>query len=341
METKKNFWIQKVSHEFERSHYLLEKNELSIGFSAIARNIIEDNIDISLLDWKSFERIYRKTYNQKNWRNRHVLWKFLKSYKCGDYILVPQFPKPKHFSVFRVIGEIPEVITELIGVDLGFKWKVQIVKLEIPTSLYAKNALRARLGNQQAIVQGNDLESEVEYALSSKPIDLSSEIRSVATNLVLEKIMENTSPQKFEKLIKWYFSKLGATSTQILPKRPKGKKGDEDADIIAIFDHLNLVIFTQAKFYTGKVNDKKAIDQLYKYIYEKAVDYSEYSIQGWIICSASEKENDKYLETLNSEFEIKQQELFSDKSIFVVYRLVLGEEFANSLLEYGIQGLSL
>ena len=52
--------------------------------------------------------------------------------------------------------------------------------------------------------------------------------------------MKQLNPDKFERLIKWYFQRNLANSVDIPAKNENGKSGD--TDVIATFDNLKLII---------------------------------------------------------------------------------------------------
>ena len=271
--------------------------------------------------------------------------------KEGDWVVVPL--DGGLFSVYRLLTDRPLIPAELdtarlpatsgederiwVGddgllcegdnaVDLGFFREVEPIAVNIERSKYADAALTARMKARNTTLNIGNIKSSVERAIAGKkadsPINLYKDIINDSAQKVLNRIQKKLNPDKFERLIKWYFEHIGATNAFILPKNEPNKSGD--ADILAYFKPLRTTIYVQAKHHKGEAGGE-AVEQITEYIGQKQGPQDETGTQiGWVISSA-----DKY-----SEEAIKNAR---ENNI----ELINGLEFATMLLEAGIADLDL
>ena len=82
---------------------------------------------------------------------------------------------------------------------------------------------------------------------------------------VRKTVLDSLSPDQFEQLIQGYFNELGATA-DIPGKNEQDKEGD--ADIVATFEPLKLIVYVQAKLHDG-TTDGWAVKQIKEYTESK------------------------------------------------------------------------
>ena len=337
-----NYWLHRISHLAELSYPLLERGFLSIGFSDLTNADVIN--DVNNNDWKSFnDKIVEK------WgvlpRSRHSLWNFL-SMEKGDIVIVPSSGT---FWVCQITGDNPilpgeafsddlrswgdktvgtrdNLLTKEDGnvYDLGFAWKVEVLFRDISRGKFADAKLTSRMKMRQTNAQINDLKQSIENSIQNfkdnRPIHLHSIIVEKTSRLVLKSIVDELNPDKFEKLITLFFKTIGASDVFIPAKNENGKEGD--ADIIAVFESLKLIIYTQAKFQNGEISEWGA-NQILEYKTNKESIDDGYNKIAWVITTA-----DKFSES--AENLAKENEI----------QLISGEEFSTMLLNAGINLLN-
>ncbi|MBD5164972.1 restriction endonuclease [Helicobacter sp.] len=98
---------------------------------------------------------------------------------------------------------------------------------------------------------------------------------------------------------------------------------ERDADVIAIFENLKLVLYIQAKFYEDKAN-KYAVEQINDYRNYASNDDDGYPHIAWVITTADEY-NEEALK------------LATENNII----LITGIQFAEMLLNVGFSGMDI
>lgn len=337
-----NYWLHRISHTAELSYPLLDKGYLTIGFSDFTD---KDFIDKVITDnWKYFNDQFEYMWGTIP-RTRHNLWRFL-HFRKGDIVIVPSWGT---FSICEIVDEKPLLITEAYSddlktwgnkkvntdgklltsengkeYDLGFARKIKIIQKNISRDKFADAKLTSRMKIRQTNAQINDLKKNIEKSLKNhkdnKPIHLHSIIVEKTTSTVLEIIKNELNPDKFEKLVKTYFKTIGANEVSIPAKNEKGKEGD--ADIVAVFENIKLIIYIQAKFQKGQISEWGATQILdYKANQESIAD--GYNKIAWVITTANSfNENANQLATENE------------------IQLIDGMEFSKMLLNAGINLLN-
>lgn len=337
-----NYWLHRISHIAELSYPLLDKGYLTIGFSDFTNEKFIDKVLED--DWNYFNNQFQEMWG-KIPRTRHNLWRFLKFSK-GDIIIVPSWGS---FFVCEISDERPLLISEtytndlktwgdkkvetngnhLISengkiYDLGFARKVKILHSKVSRAKFADAKLTSRMKIRQTNGSINDLKKSIEKSIANyvenRPIHLHSIIVDKTANVVLDAIKTELNPDKFEKLVKTYFKTVGANDVTIPPKNARDKEGD--ADIVAVFENIKLIIYTQAKFHKGKVNEY-GINQILDYKTNKESIDDGYNKIAWVITSA---------DTFNEEAE----KIAAEDEI----QLIDGLEFSKMLLNAGINLLN-
>ena len=350
----KNYWMHRITHERETKEALLSDEGLLLtGWGAVSDDsFLEKVIGKGKQD---FDAVYSLATGGTDpcgkWKrtlphNRFFLYMFLNEFKAGDFVVVPG---PKDFCVYEIVSDKPfskEHIMETIGnpdkqniireggkyyrkdtreeLELGFFWKVKPVELNISRELFAKDTLRRRLkfqGTDNNITQlGQDVEDAIKRHRDNAPFQLKNEIVNAAWHIVLDKVQSIASDSAFEKTVKYYLERLGATSVEI-PAKTKLSKEQGDADVVAIFDALQVKIIVQVKHYLKKV-DVEAVKQILDSmsVYEDSYNI----IIPWVVAACDN-------------FTDGAQTLAEENGV----RLVTGSEFARLLLDIGFSSFDI
>ncbi len=339
-----NIWLHRISHHAEVSYPLLKYNQLTIGFRDFSKI---DFVDTVLAKGWSVIDNACDVHWQVRPRVRHSLWRFIHEMKTGDLIVVPGWG---NFSVYRIIGERAQAIAEAeitglidgngkalsIGndgllykqgepesIDLGFFWRVEEVKSGISRDKYADSALTARMKIRTTNAWIGDLRASVDNALqafeSNKPLNLHTQITEQAIPTVLSILQSTLNPDKLERLIKWYFHRVGATDVYIPSKNANDKEGD--ADVVATFEPIKTIIYVQAKLHQGETSSW-ASEQVTAYRDSRDTTTDEYSKQCWVISTADS-------------YSVKSIAYSKENDV----RLLNGKQFAEMILEAGLDGL--
>ena len=130
---------------------------------------------------------------------------------------------------------------------------------------------------------------ETEYRKSlknyeaNKPIHLHSILLEKTARLVVELLTTQLNPSKFKKVISVYFKTIGVAEVTIPDKNTRGKEGD--ADIIAVFENMKLIMYVQAKFQSGQIN-QWAANQVLDYVSQQDRLDDGYNRIAWVITTA-------------------------------------------------------
>lgn len=344
-----NYWLHRISYQTDVSYPLLDKNLLTIGFSDFAsHDFIDKVLDGETWEerWYKLEAEFDNTWGSRP-RIRHNLWRFVEGFKKGDWIIVPSWGV---FSIYELTSDMPQPIGNIPNkdladsngnilkvhngllhrneqtIDLGFFWEVKAIEKNISRYEFADSALTSRMKIRTTNALITELKDSIEKALTffrqKKPINIHAQIIDNTVPEVLNTIISELNSDKFELLVKWYFERVGATEVYIPPKNERGKEGD--ADVIAIFEPIKLIIYTQVKFHRGETSSW-AIQQVVDYknkqeeVIENEMTDDEYSRISWVISSA-----DGYSE--QSFRQAKTEKV----------QLIDGRKFSQMLIEAGI-----
>lgn len=337
-----NYWLHRISHIAEVSYPLLDKGYLSIGFSDFTNNETIDKVLSN--DWAYFNSEFQKMWGRVP-RTRHNLWNFLKMAK-GDIVIVPSWGT---FYVCEIVDDRPLLIGETFSddlkpwgdrqistngihlltekgkpYDLGFARQVKVIYKKVSRDKFADAKLTSRMKIRQTNASINDLKTSIENSIENykvnKPIHLHSIIIEKTSNSVLEAIKNELNPDKFEKLVQAYFKTIGANEVSIPAKNERNKEGD--ADIVAVFENIKLIIYTQAKFQKGQISEW-GTTQILDYKTNKESIDDGYNKVAWVITTAN---------TFNE----KAENLAKENEI----QLINGVEFSKMLLNVGINLLN-
>ena len=339
------YYLHRISHQKEWSYPLLDEGLLSIGWSDFGAR--SGFVSEHRNDWSKVADTVEKLRGKV--RSRFGLQRFLEM-EQGDRVVVPTWGA---FHVYEIAdnerlvpaqiedelkklrnwqdncAEVREGYIETLGekkarVDLGFFRRVSEIELEIPREGYADAALTSRLKVRQANVEITDLCKSIKNAIErhkeKRPINLRRQVLDRCASAVRETILDVQNPDQFEKLIKRYFECQGANA-EIPAKNQPDKEGD--ADIVATFESLKLIVYVQAKRHDGET-DTWAVEQIEQYGADKCTIGSdeEFTRLAWVVSTAEE---------FSSECQ--------DRARQSQVRLVDGNEFARMLLDTGIERL--
>ena len=209
--------------------------------------------------------------------------------------------------------------------DLGFFRKVRKILDWSSKKDYVGARLTARMKYQMANIGLDDLREDVENTYSKakahKKISVSNDILNEAPEL-LKFLKDALEPGKFEKLVGWYFKKVGASQVDIPSKNMSGKTDYEYIDVTAYFSNLGTCYHVQVKFHDG-ISGEQAVAQV-----SKAKETGHY-----------EKNDDDidiyWALTAANSFTEEAKKIAEADNI----RLITGPEFMGMLLDVGISDI--
>jgi len=327
----------------------LKKGYLSIGFSDFAED--EDFI-AKTKSWADFENAMRNTWAAGS-RRRFFLWNFIAEMKTGEWVIVPQ---GNTFSIYEI--ESNALLTNDPGlealvkdpdfkaqnrekiqwdkekffilegkgkrVDIGFVRKVKLIEENIPRDGFSESALRSRMKFRGTNANISDLSESIQNARAffkdNKPINIKATLYEKSARVWLEAIRTQLHHGQFEKLVAGYFRRIGATR---ITGKEHGKPGD--ADVIASFEPLRTTINVQVKHHIG-TTDTHAVEQIKSFSKAKGIMADGYVNQYWAITSADE-------------FSDEAEKLALDETEGEDVLLITGQEFAEMLMDAGIQNI--
>ena len=202
-----------------------------------------------------------------------------------------------------------------------------------PRSMFLKDPMMRRLKSRSTNGQMNDLQELVKDAVDrvkrNEPLNFRKTIYNQFGNPLKKLLQIELTDKKFESLVQWYMYKLGADDVEIPSKNSSKKPANGDADIIAFFEKLKLIIYVQVKHYSGTQANTWAITQIQNYIDFAASNNNDYTCAAWVISSC-----DRYSDNVKNAA-IQQNAINRMSPI----RLIDGNEFAEMMLDVGFGGL--
>ena len=338
-----NYWLHRISNEWGVAKPLLDKGYLTIGWQYLMS--ISPALRECIVDrhGEGFEPLMDEL--KARYRSRWCLNRFA-HFMPGDTVVVPLYDKC--FAVVEVdesvksIRDLPvEIVSELKdiiltedglvnvtdpnnkrSIDIGFFVKIKTPVKIIPRS-FADDKLQMRMKIRQTNADINGLKKEVDDAVKRKaPVDVHEVLVEETANAILEKIKKYVTAKNFERVVKWYMEKIGASKVYIPPQYSSEKKDYADADVVAVFDYLGVTIYIQVKKHDDKTDDW-AVEQISKY----DENQEENSVDGmtyipWVVSTADDFKDEA-----------------KAKAIEKGVRLINGKEFARMLAEVGVNGI--
>jgi len=280
-----NYWLHRISNEWGVAKPLLDKGYLTIGWQYLMS--ISPTLRDCIVDrhGEGFEPLMDEL--KAHYRSRWCLNRFAR-FMPGDTVVVPLYDKC--FAIAEVensaksILDLPlEVVNELKDVnlsvngltdisdsqnirdiDIGFFVKIKTPVKIIPRS-FAEDKLQTRMKMRQTNASINDLAKEVDDAAKREaPVDVHEILVEETANAILGKIKKYVTADNFERVVKWYMERIGASKVYIPPKNSSEKEDYADADVVAVFESLGVTIYIQVKKHDDKT-DGWAVEQISKY----------------------------------------------------------------------------
>ena len=337
------YWLHRISYLENVSHPLLEAGYITIGWLDFSEKLFlkksSDN------DGEYFDNQFMKNYGCLP-RNRNSLWRFLAEMDKTDWMIVPS---RETFSIYEIMEShaiLPysiELKTELFDawngkkilfddnglflegekdyLDIGFLRKVKPLYVNIPRYEYADAALTARMKLRNTNANITDLKQSIKEAIKgfeqNKPINLKSSLINSSVNKWLEIILSKLTPEKFERLIKKYLEKVGASSTELNPEKKSSEKAG-DVDVVAVFEPIKTIVNVQVKKHEGETSDWP-VQQINEFAKSKQSISDGYSRVYWVISSSDSFSEDA-------------EKLAIENGVL----LFNGQQFAQMLMEAGI-----
>lgn len=343
-----NYYMHRISHEWEVAYALLDMGYLSIGWRCVSKSNILGAIHKSECEFNEF---CKNSIELNGNRSRWNLWHFC-NLKKGDIVVVPLFDG--EFSIYVVescvvpISEIEkevgnfidranrqisfvdgEMVTSSGGkVDIGFACSVKTIRRNLSRNLFADAKLTARMKMRQTNGRIDDIADSVITSINAKePINFYRIVLEQAASDLLEKIHSILNPNNVERLIELYFKKIGASNTYITAKNEPGKCDGADADVIAEFENLRTVYYVQVKKHVGTTGDW-AVTQIEQYFNQKGCMDSSYTYIPWVVSTAEDFSKEA----------IEKARYISEES-GVNVRLINGMELSRMILDSGLSNL--
>lgn len=344
---QRNYWLHRITggeNALPVAKPLLEKERyLSIGWSDLSCDGLVK--DAKAGSWDAV----RDWFRGEGYSLAYSAWclvRFIKDMQPGDYVVVPSWGT---FSVYEIADDVvlsnqscsnihfedwndkaiymkDSYLRDENGnaIDLGFYRKVLPIEVDIPRAEYADAALISRMKIRQTNADINDLWESVENAIiayeAKKPINLKSKILDKIVENTFEQIKKTLDADKFEKLVEWYLESLGATWTTT-PAKNASKTEEGDADRVAYFEKLKLVVMVQAKRHEDITSDW-AVQQITAYK-DNNKPSDDYSTIMWVISTCDD-------------FSPEAKKKAEESGV----RLINGREFTQLILESGLNGMS-
>ena len=341
------YWLHRINggdNALAFAHTLLYKHfYLSIGWSDFSSDAFVNDVK------ERGDSAIDEAMQKEGWglpRNRWNLWRFIKGMSKGDIVLVPTWSV---FSLFEIADD--EVLSnESIDVaffkdwnghyaylnddgyfynvddkciDLGFYRKMKPILLNIPREGYADQELYSRMKIRQTNADISDLAESVENARKAfeqkKPINLKEQMVEETAPKLLSLIEKLTNDIKFENLVEWYLKSIGARVDT--PSKNESPTEDGDADKVAFFENIKTAIMVQVKKHEGTTNDW-TIQQIKAF--KANHNYGDYHTQMWVISTCQDF-------SARAKIEAESEGV----------RLINGIEFAEMILNAGLEGLNL
>lgn len=300
------YLLHRISHLEEFSRKLLRSGLLSIGYAELVkRNKGEYFTDLArsadekvtfTSEFSKFGSDYSLEYFTK--RRSYFLYNFLKL-KTNDIVIIPDY---KMITIAKVIGD-PRVFSESENPDsedIGFVVQVEILAENVLRDNFVSSSISSKLKYQATnlIISNDENFEEIDSILQNfkegKEIHSFIDFKSKIIDQVHEYLLSNLKPGQFEKIVKWYFLKIGADNVIIPPKNKKNinNKKIADVDVIAGFDKLMIAICVQAKHHKN-VSNIHGINQLIEYKYDDNPAFQGMDFIKWFITTADLRKEDE------------------------------------------------
>ena len=317
--------ICRIANTFEKAIKLLDENKnegyVTIGWGEFTHEYNNREKLQEYVREKNYEEFRKEMYKWDKKKSIWFLYHFLEI-KKDDFILVPLYDGTAILCKAETDAVDIDLVNEIK--DKASDWSF-VVKVKDIIKNERKNAspvLQRKMKTQGTYLDITDCREDYNnFMVARKPLNLYDVIVSNNAQQVLLDIKKTLNDKKFEKLILWYFERIGATDVYIPAKNEHGKTDGADSDINATFEDLKLIIRVQAKLHDGETSGW-AIDQI-KLYGDQMDNNEEYKYLHWVISTG-----DFNADTKND-------------AVSKDVRLIDGIEFSKMLLNVGMNSLKM
>lgn len=323
------YLMHRISHEWDTALRLLhEEGLISIGWRIIEKNGLGENVISKVFGEKGdfinyFESLANELKNEYFTRRRgYYLYNFLRLEK-GDKVIIPIADT---ITIVEVLDK-PRLYSEndnKANVDIGFVVPVKKIMENIPRAEYILPDLASKFKYRgtNLVLSEEDYKEIEKTVLNFQKGEKSHSFDNHRINIIKiinEYLKNNVNENQFEKIIKEYFIRIGASETYIPPKNKKIEKNDRiaDVDVIAKFESLRTVVYVQAKHHKGCTNDY-GLEQLIKFEHENYDKFKHLNPLKWLITTG---EIHPFTEEKSNQYNI---------------RIISKDEFASMLYNAGM-----
>ena len=275
------YWLHRISHKGHLSYPLLENdNTITIGWSDFSNQQMLDII--TRKDSASFSNLIQSEWGHCP-RSRWSLWSFVGDMSIGDIVLIP---RPWEFRVYRITSCAEFCISDLLAHDLGWQRKVEPITKWLSRSKYADAPLTSRMKYRGTTTEITDLRESIERAIANKPLSIYSDMVESTLPAWSSLMRQYNNPDKFERLIAWYFKRAGANEISIPAKNTADKVGD--CDVEAVFEPIRTIVSVQVKRHDGST-DAYSVNQISEYSDDADTggDDVDYIRARWVVSTAN------------------------------------------------------
>lgn len=252
-EQEPKYWLHRISWEWQVSYPLLKAGYLSIGWCDFGHEDILEKLQ------KDIQGTFIDIWGESAGRNRYYLMNFLFKMKKGDLVVVPKYGV---FDIFKITEDKIYTIDTLDVsglvdankkkvvkeddylkvdgkiIDLGFFWKVELLKKGISRSK-AEVGLKTKMRYLGTNLNISDVKEDVKSALQQT---------TTQDKIKLQNIQKKIDSEKLEDLVYWYFKKVGANYVECC----SGNNNQwGNVDVIAMFDKLEVTIIVEVNYSTN------------------------------------------------------------------------------------------
>lgn len=275
------YWLHRISYKGHISYPLLEKDNLiTIGWSEFSNQQMLDII--TRKDSSAFSNMIQSEWGNCP-RSRWSLWTFVGDMSIGDAVIVP---RPCEFRVYKVVSHAEFCSSDLAANDLGWQRKVESITKWLSRSKYADAPLTSRMKYRGTTTEITDLRESIERAVSNKPLSIYSDMVDSTLPAWTKLMKQYNNPNKFERLIAWYFKRAGADEITIPAKNTADKVGD--CDVEAVFEPIRTIVGVQVKRHDG-ITDAYSVSQISEYsdAADTRGDDVDYIRVRWVVSTAN------------------------------------------------------
>lgn len=300
-----SYWLHRISHEWKKMNELLDSGLLSTGWRRFVNSGIAAGIDST-----EFDEIMGRLGETR--RSRWALWYFSQM-RPGDMVVVPLYGGL--MQICEVTGGMRRAEeAEAEDYDIGFV--IPVKRLAVIPRSWASDTLQSRLKYRGTTARMDELEHDIKETLKAEgPVMIHDKLIDGLSGEIKAILLKWVTPDKLERIVKWYMCLLGASYVNIPTKNASDKPEGGDADVIAEFATLRVRFYIQVKKHED-MSGKKAVEQIAAYT--QAIDEDGYTLISWAISTA--------------EFGDDACELARENNV----RLIGGQELCRMLLDAGI-----